>query len=63
MKEHNRQSSKKIQYADLCDIVTMLNICPSGGLMKTVNKAQDLVREPEKTDLPYSFGIFNSVAV
>lgn len=43
MKKVNTQKLKNLQYADLTDIVKMLNIKPGGGVMETVNIAQKLV--------------------
>jgi len=43
MKKVNAKELKNIQYADLTDIVKMLNIKPGGGIMETVNIAQKLV--------------------
>jgi len=45
MIENNRESPAFIQYADLGDIVKMLNIKTGNSLQDAVNEAQDLVRE------------------
>lgn len=47
MKEVNKNSPARIQYADLADIVKMLNIKTGGSLQDPVNMAQALVRYPE----------------
>lgn len=46
MKRINAESPVKIQYADLADIVKMLDIKTGGKLQKPVNKAQYLFDEP-----------------
>ncbi|MTI86422.1 MAG: hypothetical protein FH748_00485 [Balneolaceae bacterium] len=46
MKKINENSPVKIQYADLADIVKMLDIKTGGKLQKPVNEAQYLVDEP-----------------
>lgn len=43
--EQNRQNPAFIQYADLADIVKMLNMKTGGALQDPVNEAQALVRE------------------
>lgn len=43
--EQNRQNPAFIQYADLADIVKMLNMKTGGALQDPVNEAQTLVRE------------------
>lgn len=45
MKKLNAQKLKNIQYADLTDIVKMLNINPGGNIMETVNNAVELIQE------------------
>lgn len=47
MKEKNRVSQAAVQYADLSDIVKMLNMQGGGSLMDKVNEAQKLVNLPE----------------
>ena len=47
MRKANRESPARIQYADLADIVKMLNIKTGGSLQAPVNEAQALVRYPE----------------
>lgn len=47
MQKQHTESLKNIQYADLSDIVMMLNILPGGGVMGTVNDAQYLVDFPK----------------
>lgn len=46
MCEVNRDSPARIQYADLADIVKMLNIKTGGSLQNQVNEAQALVSYP-----------------
>jgi hypothetical protein len=46
MREKNRVSRAAVQYADLSDIVKMLNIQGGGSLMGNVNEAQKLVSLP-----------------
>jgi hypothetical protein len=48
MMELNKASQAVIQYADLSDVVKMLNMEGGGSLMENVNEAQKLV------DLPHS---------
>lgn len=48
MKEINRASQAAIQYADLSDIVKMLNMQGGGSLMDNVNDAQSLVDPPKE---------------
>jgi len=50
MREINKASQAAVQYADLADIVKMLNIQGGGSFMANVNEAQKLV------DLPGRFG-------
>jgi hypothetical protein len=47
MREINRASKAVVQYADLCDIVKMLNMEGGGSFMQNVNDAQKLVDLPE----------------
>ena len=47
MRKANMDSPARIQYADLADIVKMLNIKTGGSLQDPVNEAQALVRYPE----------------
>lgn len=51
MRKENMESLARIQYADLADIVKMLNIKTGGSLQDPVNEAQALVMYPE-TNLP-----------
>jgi hypothetical protein len=37
-----------IQYADLADLILMLDIKPGGGVMDTVNEAQKLIERKDK---------------
>ena len=46
MREKNRASRAAVQYADLSDIVKMLNMQGGGSLMDNVNEAQKLVELP-----------------
>ena len=46
MRKLNAASQAAVQYADLPDIVKMLNIEGGGGLMENVNEAQKLVDLP-----------------
>jgi hypothetical protein len=50
MRVINKASQAAVQYADLADIVKMLNIQGGGSFMANVNEAQRLV------DLPGRFG-------
>jgi hypothetical protein len=43
----NRASLASVQYADLADIVKMLDIQGGGSLMENVNEAQKLVERPD----------------
>ena len=43
MMERNRISQARVQYADLCDIVKMLNMEGGGSFMDNLNEAQKLV--------------------
>lgn len=47
MIELNKTSQAVIQYADLCDIVKMLNMEGGGSFMENVNEAQKLVDLPD----------------
>ncbi len=47
MRKSNTESKASIQYADLADIVKMLNIKTGGALMDPVNEAQALVDLPK----------------
>lgn len=47
MREKNRTSQAVVQYADLADIVKMLNIKGGGSVMDNVNEAQKLVDLPD----------------
>lgn len=47
MMELNRVSQAVIQYADLCDVVKMLNMEGGGSFMENVNEAQKLVDLPD----------------
>jgi len=49
MMELNRASQAVVQYADLADIVKMLNMEGGGSLMDIVNEAQKLVDLPDAT--------------
>jgi hypothetical protein len=46
MREINKASQAVVQYADLCDIVKMLNMQGGGSFMQNVNDAQKLVDLP-----------------
>lgn len=46
MKERNRASQAVVQYADLADVVKMLNMEGGGSFMDVVNQAQKLVDLP-----------------
>jgi hypothetical protein len=48
MIEVNRKTQAHIQYADLADIVKMMNMEGGGSLMDNVNEAQKLVAVPNK---------------
>jgi len=48
MQEKNRVSQAAVQYADLSDIVKMLNMQGGGSLMDKVNEAQKLVELPDE---------------
>jgi hypothetical protein len=47
MMERNRMSQAAVQYADLADIVKMMNMEGGGSLMDIVNEAQKLVELPD----------------
>lgn len=49
MRETNKSSQSVIQYADLADIVKMLNMEGGGSFMDIVNEAQRLVELPEES--------------
>jgi hypothetical protein len=49
MMELNRASQAVVQYADLADIVKMLNMEGGGSFMEIVNEAQKLVDLPDAT--------------
>ncbi len=49
MMELNKASQAAVQYADLADIVKMLNMEGGGSFMDTVNEAQKLVALPDAT--------------
>lgn len=49
MIELNKASEAVVQYADLSDVVKMLNIEGGGSFMENVNDAQKLVDLPELT--------------
>ena len=46
MRLRNKESKAAVQYADLADIVKMMNIKTGGGVMDPVNEAQALVDLP-----------------
>lgn len=46
MRQRNAESRASVQYADLADIVKMLDIKTGGSVMDPVNEAQYLVRPP-----------------
>jgi hypothetical protein len=48
MMEKNRASLASVQYADLADIVKMLDIQGGGSFMDNVNEAQKLVDLPDE---------------
>lgn len=48
MREKNKISQAVVQYADLADIVKMLNIKGGGSFMDNVNEAQKLVDLPNE---------------
>lgn len=48
MQEKNRVSQAAVQYADLSDIVKMLNMQGGGSVMDNVNEAQKLVALPDE---------------
>ena len=48
MQEKNRVSQAAVQYADLSDIVKLLNMQGGGSLMDMVNEAQKLVELPDE---------------
>jgi hypothetical protein len=48
MKRRHAASRAAIQYADLADVVKMLDVKTGGGVMDPVNQAQYLVRVPQQ---------------
>jgi hypothetical protein len=50
MKELNKASRAAVQYADLADVVKMLDIQGGGSFMENVNEAQKLVDLPGRLD-------------
>jgi hypothetical protein len=46
MRQRNADSCASVQYADIADIVKMLDIKTGGAIMDPVNEAQHLVRPP-----------------
>jgi len=46
MRKRNKESQAVVQYADLADVVKMLNMEGGGSLMDVVNRAQKLVELP-----------------
>lgn len=55
MMELNRASQAVVQYADLSDIVKMLNMEGGGSFMENVNEAQKLVDLPDATGSSEAF--------
>jgi len=49
MVEVNKRSPVRIQYADIADIVKMLNLKTGGSFQEPVNNAQALVQYPDRT--------------
>lgn len=47
MREIHRASQAVVQYADLADVVKMLNMEGGGSFMDIVNEAQKLVDSPK----------------
>jgi hypothetical protein len=47
MREINKASRAVVQYADLADVVKMLNMEGGGSFMEIVNEAQKLVDLPD----------------
>lgn len=47
MREKNRLSQASVQYADLADIVKMLDMKGGGSFMDIINEAQKLVDLPD----------------
>lgn len=47
MRKRNRESQAVVQYADLADVVKMLNMEGGGSFMDVVNQAQKLVDLPD----------------
>ncbi|NDV63373.1 hypothetical protein G0Q06_12985 [Puniceicoccales bacterium CK1056] len=52
MRQVNKDSPARIQYADLSDLVKMLNLKTGGSLQDPVNEAQYLVEERPSTSWP-----------
>ncbi|MBW8879131.1 MAG: hypothetical protein JF614_29670 [Acidobacteria bacterium] len=48
MTQRNLESRASVQYADLADLVKMLDIKTGGSIMDPVNEAQALVRPPQE---------------
>ena len=51
MREKNKSSQAAVQYADLSDVVKMLNMQGGGSFMDNVNEAQKLVDLPDENGL------------
>jgi len=49
MKKRNLESRALVQYADLADLVKMLNLKTGGSIMDPVNEAQAWVRPPRES--------------
>jgi hypothetical protein len=47
MRQRNAESRASVQYADLADLVKMLDVKTGGGIMEAVNEAQRLVTVPK----------------
>jgi hypothetical protein len=52
MRQRNLESRASVQYADLADLVKMLDRKTGGGVMDPVNEAQALVRPPQASRGP-----------
>ena len=48
MRQRSLESRASVQYADLADLVKMLDIKTGGSIMDPVNEAQALVRPPQE---------------
>jgi hypothetical protein len=48
MRQRNQESRASVQYADLADVVKMLDMKTGGSIMDPVNEAQSLVRLPRE---------------